>query len=262
MKNKPNKKKKYKYICPITATASHTKLKDGKKRVCKPEHELEIEPHSREELEEELRSRSDRVSKEITEGLDAAHNYPKSITFFGSARFSPKHNYYKKARYLATQLCRQGYAVITGGSAGIMEAGNRGTYESCGSAVGFNIELPNEQIINPYVTHGVNFHYFFTRKVALTFSAEVYIYFPGGFGTLDELFEILTLVQTRKIENVPVVLIGSEYWNPLDQFIKNTLLKEFKTISKSDLDLYTITDDMEEVLDIVSRAKLRNRHYV
>lgn len=257
MRKKPTPKKEYKYTCPVTANADFTRLECEKTKTCKPEHKVKIAPHSIQELRKEITRTNSTVSKELAEGLEAIHNYPKSVTFFGSARFKQDHPYYKKARYLATHICRLGYAVVTGGSVGIMEAGNRGTYESCGSGVGFNIELPNEQIVNPYVTHGVNFHYFFTRKVALTFAAEVYVYFPGGFGTLDELFEILTLVQTGKIEKIPVVLIGSEYWNPLDKFIKETLLKEFKTISPTDLDLYKITDDMDEVLGIIENAKIR-----
>ncbi|MDP3881222.1 MAG: TIGR00730 family Rossman fold protein [bacterium] len=257
MRKKSTQKKKYKYICPITPNAEHTRLKGDKVRICKPEHEVKVTPHSPEEIHNEVQKTNSRVARELAEGLKAIHSYPKSVTFFGSARFDQNHPYYKKARYLATHICRLGYAVVTGGSAGIMEAGNRGTYESCGSGVGFNIELPHEQIVNPYVTHGVNFHYFFTRKVALTFSAEVYVYFPGGFGTLDELFEILTLVQTGKIDKVPIVLIGSQYWNPLDKFIKETLLQEFKTISEEDPKLYKITDDMDEVLGIIENAKLR-----
>jgi uncharacterized protein (TIGR00730 family) len=187
------------------------------------------------------------------------HSYPTSVTFFGSARFEQSHLYYKKAQYLASHICRMGFAVITGGGSGIMEAGNRGTAENCGSAVGFNIELPHEQVINPYVTHGVNFHYFFTRKVALTFSAEVYVFFPGGFGTLDEFFEIVTLVQTKKIKKVPIILIGQDYWKPLNAFIKETLSEKFETISKTDLDLYTITDDLNKALEIIEKAETRNQ---
>ncbi|MEZ4156849.1 MAG: TIGR00730 family Rossman fold protein [Candidatus Paceibacterota bacterium] len=254
--------KEYPMVCPITPGADFTKIvdKDGKVRICEPDHKLKREPHTLEEISEEIKRTGSRVQKEFEAGLEAAHAYPKSVTFFGSARFTQNHPYYKKARHLATELCRHGYAVITGGGPGIMEAGNRGTNESCGSAVGFNIELPYEQVINKYVTHGVDFHYFFTRKVALTFSAEVYVYFPGGYGTLDELFEILTLVQTRKIEQIPIVLIGKDFWEPLDKFIKEQLRDEFETISKEDVDLYTITDDLDEVLEIIKDAPMRHHH--
>ncbi len=187
------------------------KKKKNKKIINKPESSLK--PLI---IEEELKKKTNQkrikeITKEFCDGIQAVSLYPKSVTFFGSARLKPSNKYYKKAVYLAGKICKEGYAVITGGGPGIMEAGNRGTKESCGYGIGFNIELPFEQVLNPYITHGVDFHYFFTRKVAMTFSSEVYIYFPGGFGTMDELFEILTLKQTKKIPNVPIILVGKEY---------------------------------------------------
>jgi len=232
-----------------------------KQKVNQPETDIPKEPITGEEILERINNRTDAVNEELQRGLKAISSYPKSVTFFGSARLEETNQYYKAARSIAGKLCGEGYAVITGGGPGIMEAGNRGTHETCGSAVGFNIELPFEQVINPYVTHGVNFHYFFTRKVSLTFSAEVYMYFPGGFGTLDELFEILTLIQTEKIDRVPVILFGSEFWKPLDEYIKKILLEEHKTISDSDVDLYVITDSEEEVLDIIKNAPIRRGAY-
>jgi len=187
------------------------KKSKNKKIINKPEHLIKKEFLTAKDIEKNLRSRSNRVSKELLKGLEAISLYPKSVTFFGSARLKPSNKYYQLAKELGGMVCKEGYAVVTGGGPGIMQAGNQGTFETCGYGIGFNIELPFEQVINPYVTHGIDFHYFFTRKVAMTFSSESYVYFPGGFGTLDELFEIVTLIQTKKIAKVPVILMGTEY---------------------------------------------------
>ncbi len=235
------------------------KIKTGKKKIInKPLHTIKQIPLTQKEIEKSLNERNNRVLKEFKEGISAIRKYPKSVTFFGSARTKPTEKYYKMAESLAGKICSEGYAVVTGGGPGIMEAGNKGSKNACGTSIGFNIVLPFEQVINPYVTHGIDFHYFFTRKVAMTFSSESYIYFPGGFGTLDEFFEIITLIQTRKITKVPVILVGSDFWNPLLKFIKETLLEKFNTISKKDLDLFIITDDEDEVVKIVKKAKMRN----
>ncbi|MBL4644268.1 MAG: LOG family protein, partial [Candidatus Pacebacteria bacterium] len=139
----------------------------------------------------------------------------------------------------------------TGGGGGIMEAGNRGSKEACNCSVGFNIELPFEQTLNPHVTHGIDFQFFASRKMSMYFSGEAFIFFAGGYGTLDEFFQILTLMQTSKSPVVPIICVGSSYWNGVDHLIKEILLKNEKTISPEDLDLYTITDDAEEVLNII-----------
>jgi len=193
-------------------------------------------------------------------GMRAIRRYPKTVTFFGSARLKEDHKYYQMAVKLAGKLCQEGFAVITGGGPGIMQAGNEGTFKTCGSGIGFNIELPFEQVINPFVTHGVDFHYFFTRKVSMTFSGECYVYFPGGFGTLDEFFEVLTLIQTKKVPKVPVFLVGKEYWNPLIKFFEKTLLNKFGTISKGDLNLFKVTDDLDEIVKVAKKAKMRNEY--
>jgi uncharacterized protein (TIGR00730 family) len=138
-----------------------------------------------------------------------------------------------------------------------MEAGNRGAHEAGGESLGLTIKLPMEQVTNPFLTEHLDFNYFFSRKVCMTFSAEAFVYFPGGFGTLDELFEILTLVQTGKIPKTPIILFGKKFWKNLDKFIKKNLLKSEK-IDKVDLNLYTITDDINEVLEIIKNAPLRN----
>ncbi|MDH5442622.1 MAG: TIGR00730 family Rossman fold protein [Candidatus Nomurabacteria bacterium] len=199
------------------------------------------------------------INEEFRQGLDFLDNYPKSVTFFGSARFEPGHKYYELARETANKIVTEtGYAIITGGGPGIMEGGNRGAHEAGGDSIGMTIQLPMEQTNNPYVTASVAFYYFFTRKVALTYSAEVYVYFPGGFGTMDELFEILTLVQTEKISKVPIVLMGREFWEPLDGFIKTVLAEKFEAISPDDRQLYIICDNPDEVVKIVKNAPVRD----
>lgn len=200
-----------------------------------------------------------RIEQEFYDGLTHIKKYPKSVTMFGSARLDESDKYYQMARDLGRRISCEGYAVITGGGPGIMEASNRGAYEAAckGASIGYNIELPYEQNLNSFTDDHYSFYYFFSRKVTMTFSAEAYIYFPGGFGTLDELFEILTLVQTQKIERVPIILVGNEYFKNLDLFIKNTLLDTYRTIDAEDRDLYTITEDPEEILEIIRQAPLR-----
>ncbi len=209
------------------------------------------------DLDGQINARAERIKDEFLDGFHAIKKYPKSVTFFGSARFTEDNPYYQKARAIARKLCKDGFAVITGGGPGIMEAGNRGTYEECGFGVGFNIELPREQSLNPYITDKTEFHYFFSRKVTLAFSAEAFVVFPGGFGTLDEFFEILTLVQTKKIPRLPIILVGRAYWEPLHDFIVETLLNKFKTISPEDINLYRIEDDVDEIVKIVKAAPMR-----
>ncbi len=190
---------------------------------------------------------------ELIDGFEAVQKYPKTVTFFGSARFQEDNKHYQVAQDLAAKICKEGYTVITGGGGGIMEAGNRGSKEECGTSVGFNIELPMEQATNEYVTHGVSFSFFASRKMAMYFSGEAYIFFPGGYGTLDEFFQILTLIQTQKIECAPIICVGSEYWNSVNELITNTLLEE-GAISEDDPSLYTITDDLEEVMSIIKNT--------
>jgi uncharacterized protein (TIGR00730 family) len=165
---------------------------------------------------------------------------------------------YKKARELAERIVVElNYTIITGGGPGIMEAANRGAFESGGVSVGLSIDLPHEQIVNPYLNHHLNFYYFFSRKVCLSFAAEAYIFFPGGFGTLDEFFEIICLIQTRKIETVPIILVGSEYWKKYDALFRDTLLKK-GLIDSEDVDLFKITDDDDEIINIIRHSPVRN----
>lgn len=197
------------------------------------------------------------IKEEFVAGLSLIKEHPKSITFFGSARTKFGDPYYKKAQELAGRLAREGFSVVTGGGPGIMAAANHGALEAGGSSIGFNIKLPTEQIANAFTTQAVNFHYFFSRKVCLSFSAEAFVFFPGGFGTLDEFFEIITLIQTHKAPKTPIILYSSDFWNPLDRFITEDLLEKYKTINPEDKKLYIITDDLEEIVEIAKRAPIR-----
>ena len=202
-------------------------------------------------LEHETRERLTRIDKEMSDGFNIINKYNHTVTVFGSARFKPGHKYYDLARETSRKIAEAGFSVATGGGGGIMEAGNRGAFEAGGQSLGFNIQLPFEQVLNPYTTEAMPFRYFFSRKVILAFGAEAYVFFPGGFGTLDEFFEIITLIQTKKAPAVPIVLVGSEFWNGLDSYIKQCMLAQLDTISEGDEQLYTITDDPNEVIDLI-----------
>ena len=182
-----------------------------------------------------------RIMGEFVEGFESLARLGPAITIFGSARTKPTDKYYKAAQETARLLAEQGFSVITGGGPGIMEAANRGAREAGGVSVGCNIELPFEQGMNAYVDLAVNFRYFFVRKTMFVKYAEAFIIFPGGFGTMDELFEALTLIQTGKVRNFPVVLFGREYWHGLLQWMRNDMLGEGK-VQARDLDLLIVTD--------------------
>ena len=199
-----------------------------------------------------------KIMSEFVEGFDLISHYTTSVSFFGTARHTFGSKLYADATDLAGRLAKSGFAVITGGSAGIMEAANQGAFEAGGASVGLNIRLSDKQGTNKYVTDSMFFEHFFVRKVMLTFASSVYIYFPGGFGTLDEFTEILTLVQTKKIKPVPIVLYGKEYWTPLLEFFENKLFKEDGAIDEEDLQLYHLVDSVDEAFDYIS-SKVRAR---
>ena len=200
-----------------------------------------------------------RVLAEFIEGWEFIADFKKSVTIFGSTRVPEGNRWYEEARKLGALLSEAGFAVVTGGGPGIMEGGNRGAAEADGTSVGLNIQLPHEQRMNPYVNKPKGFHYFFTRKLMLTYSAQAYVYFPGGYGTLDEFFEIITLMQEKKIvTHLPIILIGKEYWGHLDQFLIKTVYEEYKAVDEADLKIYTIVDTAEEAMEIVNKSAPRD----
>ena len=205
-----------------------------------------------------------RVFSEFIRGFRKLHFIGPCVTVFGSARFKPGNPWYERARKIGAELVDLGFAVMTGGGPGIMEAANRGAYEVGGRSVGCNIVLPFEQDPNPYMDTWMDFKYFFVRKVLLLKYSYGYIIMPGGFGTMDECFETLTLIQTAKIDNFPVVLIGTEYWQKLLHFLDHMV--DEGTISASDLDLFLVTDSTEEAMAMIQKCavekfKLRRKVY-
>jgi uncharacterized protein (TIGR00730 family) len=205
--------------------------------------------------EAELSWRVFRIMSEFVDGFDFLSKLHRTVTIFGSARLREGDPYYELARELAQQLASEKFTVVTGGGPGIMEAGNRGATEGGGLSVGLNIELPLEQQFNSFVRQGMGFHYFFSRKFMLDFSALAYVYFPGGYGTLDELFTVLTLIQTGKADrSVPVILMGKSFWGPLAEWIRTGLYEKFHTINVDDLDLIHITDRIDEAMEFIREA--------
>ena len=194
--------------------------------------------------------RSLRILSEFVEGFDALAEVGPAVSVFGSARTKSDHPMYGMARDLGKMQAKAGYAVITGGGPGIMEAANRGCQEGGALSIGCNIELPMEQGLNPYVDLGIEFRYFFARKVMFVKYADAFVIFPGGYGTLDELFESLTLIQTHKVQDFPVILIGTDYWGGMIDWIKGSLLKE-AAINEADVDLLRLTDDPKEAVKII-----------
>lgn len=191
-----------------------------------------------------------KIMAEFVDGFETMDKIGPCVSIYGSARTKPDHKYYKLSEQIAAKLVHEGFGIITGGGPGIMEAGNKGAYKEGGKSVGLNIELPYEQSHNPYIDRDklINFKYFFVRKVMLVKYAQAFIFMPGGFGTLDEMFEALTLIQTHKIERVPVILVGKSYWKGLLAWVRETMLHKEHNISEEDLDLFYLTDDPDEVV--------------
>jgi len=212
------------------------------------------QPHVEEDFRRSDSWRVLRITSEVIEGIDALGNVKRAVSIFGSARVSPDDPYYAAARRTAMLLARADYAIITGGGPGIMEAANRGARDGKGRSIGCNIELPFEQQANPYIDTLVNFRYFFVRKTMFIKYSSAFIIFPGGFGTLDELLEALTLIQTGKISHFPVVLFGSDYWRGLFDWLRATVLGGGK-IAAPDLELMQITDDPDAAAACVIAAK-------
>lgn len=194
-----------------------------------------------------------KIIAELVTGFDLLRNYDLAATIFGSSRCEAGNAVYKDAELLGQKLVGAGFAVITGGANGVMQAANKGAKDAGGESVGLNIKLPTAQRTNGYTTDGHEFHYFFTRKVMLAFASEVYIFFPGGFGTLDEFFEILTLVQTKKVKTVPIILIGKEYWQPLVKWFETSLNDRYHTIDGEDMRIYDLVDSVDEVMEVIKK---------
>ena len=198
-----------------------------------------------------------RIMAEFVEGFQFLSTSSREVTVFGSARLPEDDHWYQEVVRLTHLLGQAGFSIITGGGPGIMEAANRGAYEAGAPSLGINIQLPMEQRINPYVTRSKAFHYFFTRKVMLTASGQAYVYCPGGFGTLDEFFEVITLIQTKKMSPVPVVLLGHEFWDGLLSWIKEECVERFQTIAPEDMELFRVVDTAEEAFAIIKHSKER-----
>ncbi len=232
----------------VTPKAAH--IIEGSAATTEDEELLERRPG-----QEFLRTdpwRALRILAEFVEGFDAMARVGPAVTVFGSARTTEDNPVYGLARTIGSQLAGAGYAVITGGGPGVMEAANRGCQEAGGMSVGCNIELPHEQGMNPYVDLGVEFRYFFARKVMFVKYADAFVILPGGIGTLDELFESLTLIQTGKVRHFPVVLVGRAYWTGLIDWMRETMLGS-GAIAAADLDLFHLTDDPAEVIEIIKK---------
>lgn len=193
-----------------------------------------------------------RIMAEFVDAIETLSAVKNAVSIFGSARTKPDDPYYRKAELLAQRLVEKGFCVITGGGPGVMEAANKGAAEAGGLSVGMNIRLPFEQKPNPYANISIDFKYFFIRKVMFVKYAMAYVIMPGGFGTMDELFEALTLIQTKRIKAFPVILVGSEYWKGLYDWIRETMLRE-NNISHDDLDLFQIVDDPEDAVKLIQK---------
>jgi len=194
-----------------------------------------------------------KIMSEFVEGFEKLSNIGPCISIFGSARTKKTNPYYKDAVLIAKKLTEKGYGVITGGGPGIMEAANKGAKEGHGASVGLNIDLPFEQTPNKYIDYekSIDFNYFFVRKVMFVKYAQAFVILPGGVGTLDELFETITLIQTEKIQKIPIILYGSEYWKGLLNWLKDTVLEKEKCINESDFDNFLLVDDIDKVISII-----------
>ena len=205
------------------------------------------------DAEQQDEVRLDRIRAEIDAGFDALRDVDDGVSVFGSARVEEGHRWYELCRETGACLAKHGFTVITGGGPGLMEAANRGAAEAGGLSVGLNIELPHEQRPNPYTNRSLNFHYFFARKLMFVRYARAFVIFPGGFGTLDEMFESLTLIQTHRIQHFPTILVDSAHWRPLLDWIDHTLEDE-GMIAPADKELLVVADTPDEVCDYVRRA--------
>lgn len=210
------------------------------------------------EAEVEQTERLDRIEEEFRAAFDFLQDLPHSISIYGSTQVKPGDLYYEKARELASRIVSEKQiAVVTGGGPGIMEAANRGAAEAGGVSAGLRIDLGTGEGRNTYANRTLDFHYFFARKMALSFAASMYVFFPGGFGTMDEFFELVTLVQTKKIAPLPIMCFGASYWDPLVRFMDYYMLRHDRMIAPADLAIFTVTDDLNQILSVVEKAPVR-----
>ncbi len=199
------------------------------------------------------------IKLEFREGINSVAKFNPSVTFYGSARLPENSDVYKKVNHLAYRIGKElSYNILSGGGPGVMEASNKGGNDAGVKSVGLTISLPHEQGANSYITDEIPFNHFFSRQASLSYSTEACVFCAGGYGTLGELFEILTLKQTGKIDGVPVILYGSDFWSGLDLYIQKVLKDKFKTIGEGDNDLYIITDDEDEIIDIIKKSEIRD----
>ncbi len=199
------------------------------------------------------------IQDEFRAGMDIVKDLPPSVTFYGSARLKDDHPEYKRAYNLSYRIAKElGFVVITGGGPGIMEAANKGAKEGGVESIGLTIRLPHEQYTNPYVTKEASFNFFFTRQVCMSYTTEACVFCAGGFGTLNELFEVLTILQTKKVGKFPVILYGVEFWTPLKQIIKDFLRDKYELIDEDDQEIFVITDNEDEVLEIIKKTNKRD----
>lgn len=221
-----------------------------------------VETKAIEDFRTSLHWRVFRIISEFVDGWQFLADFKKTVSLFGSARFPEGSKWYEESRKLGRLVAEAGFAVVTGGGPGIMEAGNRGAIEGNGKSIGLNIKLEMEQRINPYVQQSSAFHYFFVRKVMLSFAARAYVFFPGGYGTLDEAFELLTLIQTKKIsDQIPVVLVGKEFWDPVDKWLKEWIYEKYQAVDEADLEIYKVVDSAEEAFELIKDAPPREDWY-
>ncbi len=213
-------------------------------------------PPTKEDFREGIEWKIFRIMAEFIDGFHFLANLNKTISIFGSSSFEEENPYYQEAEKMGKILAKNGFTVITGGGPGIMEAANKGAYKEKGESVGLNIKLPSGQRSNDYVEQGIAFNHFFVRKVMLSFSSKAYLFFPGGFGTLDEFFEMVTLIQTKKLDHpVPIIAIGKDYWGPLFKWFKEELYEKQKAIREDNLDIVQLVDSAEEAYEIIKKIK-------
>lgn len=212
-------------------------------------------PASQDEFTDNINWRILRIMSEFVEGFEFLSKFSNEVTVFGSARSNEKDPYYQIARKFGKLCGKNGFTIITGGGPGMMEAANRGAFEVNGQSIGLTIQLPMEQRTNPYIQQSKDFHYFFTRKVMLSASAQAYVFMPGGFGTMDELFEMVTLIQTGKMsDQIPVILIGKEFWRPMLKWIEKVMCEQYKAVGKEDLKIFQLVDTAEEAFAIIQKT--------